>query len=469
MVNLQSLKKSAIDIEMQKHTEHTAKSWAKDGRMAALQGLFGYSRETVEQVPSAMAWCRYLEDRFQPFVDEEYACIWKAIGLPRPKTTADCWPFFEVVASSVIGMNDAGTSIEDIWDAVESSRQVVQPTRTSPSEKSTCLIAVFAILCWGSMMLQPKLVWANPAASPCLAVEQLQSDHQGLRMDFVQRPIPAIFRNIQRSKATNCWRRPIGVSNGISTVLYVSTLNFSSLRTIGKIRLRWVDNISSHLEFDSRNRILSIFRFPSFCALTTLGETRGVLFEELSRALYSADADAGREFEGNEQLSQEVLMSYRLLFGQTRASRKLAKALLQEELGKNHDYDELLGLLCCTPHRPLVKKVLSTFWPVSCRDYNNILSEADSYSAQDDFPTFSQRLAAVQDFSLRQQPSKLRDLWRDRRNPLQWYTFWAVLIVGGASIIIGLLQLVVAIVAIPISGAICNCSNSEISQPSRIV
>jgi hypothetical protein len=175
--------------------------------------------------------------------------------------------------------------------------------------------------------------------------------------------------------------------------------------------------------------------------------------------LYSTDADTAREFEGNIQVSQEVLMSYRLLFGQTGASRNLAKTLLRKELGENHDYDELLDLLCCTPHRPLVKKVPSTFWPVSCRDYDNILSEADSYSAQDDFPMFSQRLAALQEFSLRQQPSKLRDLWRDRRNPLQWYTFWAVLIVGGASIIIGLLQLVVAIVAIPLSGATCTCSN----------
>jgi hypothetical protein len=36
-------------------------------------------------------------------------------------------------------------------------------------------------------------------------------------------------------------------------------------------------------------------------------------------------------------------------------------------------------------------------------------------------------------------------LWRDRRNPLQWYTFWAVLVVGGVSILLSFLQLVVSV------------------------
>lgn len=29
---------------------------------------------------------------------------------------------------------------------------------------------------------------------------------------------------------------------------------------------------------------------------------------------------------------------------------------------------------------------------------------------------------AVQQYNPRQQPSRVRDLWRDRRNPLQWYS-----------------------------------------------
>lgn len=50
----------------------------------------------------------------------------------------------------------------------------------------------------------------------------------------------------------------------------------------------------------------------------------------------------------------------------------------------------------------------------------------------------------LQRFIMTQQPSRVRDMWHDRRNPLQWYTFWAVLWVGGASILLGVLQLLVA-------------------------
>jgi hypothetical protein len=143
-------------------------------------------------------------------------------------------------------------------------------------------------------------------------------------------------------------------------------------------------------------------------------------------------------------------MSYRLLFGQTRSSRKLARASLRELSGRQ-DYDELLDKICGEPLKKTVKTLPSSLWPVSCRDYYDVLQEESSYSSLDDFPMLSQRLAALQDFNSRQRPSRLRDLWRDRRNPLQWYTFWAVLIVGGASLILASLQLVVAIAAIPVS------------------
>lgn len=180
----------------------------------------------------------------------------------------------------------------------------------------------------------------------------------------------------------------------------------------------------------------------------------------MTQALYSTDADAEKDIVCNLQLNQEVLMSYRILFGQTRGSRVLAKKLLQD-LKKScpHEFDELLSVLCAESRGKIVQKVPDSLWPMSCRDFNNTLQEADSYSSHDDFPMFGKRLAAIQAFNLRQQPSKLRDLWRDRRNPLQWYTFWAVLVVGSSSVLLAILQLVVAIVAIPVSPP-CTCEQN---------
>ncbi len=55
------------------------------------------------------------------------------------------------------------------------------------------------------------------------------------------------------------------------------------------------------------------------------------------------------------------------------------------------------------------------------------------------------RLIKLQQFSARQRPSKLTYLWRDRRNPLQWYTFWAVSLLGGGANILSALQLAAGI------------------------
>lgn len=140
-------------------------------------------------------------------------------------------------------------------------------------------------------------------------------------------------------------------------------------------------------------------------------------------------------------------MSYRLLFGQSRSSRGLAKTLLRK-IEDDRDYDPLLAHLCSQGSKDVIKALPETFWPVSCRSFENLLQEVDSYSSRDDFPILGSRLAVIQEFNLRQQPSRLWDLWKDRRSPLQWYTFWAVLVIGGLTIILTILQLIVGIIQV---------------------
>ncbi|KAG8161272.1 hypothetical protein KVR01_009536 [Diaporthe batatas] len=467
------------DIEMQQRA--TTKSDSpldtikRRHRNTDLACLFGVTSDVVARWVGAAAYCQFLEDReFKPLLSDEYAFIWKAIGEPRPTVPAECWPWFRTVCSALHLVSDTA-SIEDICDQVRYSALVDTTTTPHPTdaEKLACLIGVFSVLCWGSMTLTPILHWKTIASPPRLLIRQSlqsQNDHhqQGLKIDIVRRPVHAIFRNFRKIMTTSRWRQPIGGSIsgdnpkcphcaatggvGGSTVLYKSTLNYDSLKTIGKIRLRWVHELSSHLDFDSQNRCLYIFRFPSFCALGALGKSRAPIFDGLVRALYSTQhettADSASEVSVR-QLSQEILMSYRILFAQTRGSRRLAGIALEGLQSENpHHYDSLLELVCTAPLKALVEDDLGRhpmLWPVSCRTFEDVLQEQDTYSSQDDFPLLGQRLVKLQEFNLRQQPSRLRDLWRDRRNVLQWYTFWAVLVVGGFSLLLALLSLGVAI------------------------
>lgn len=162
-------------------------------------------------------------------------------------------------------------------------------------------------------------------------------------------------------------------------------------------------------------------------------------------------------------LEQEVILSYRLLFGQDGNSRKLAREELCQLKNKytNQKVDSMLYDLCERKYEhgslwwKTYDKVLqgypSEIWPITCRTMEGHLQQSDVYSIRDDFPRLGPRLIKLQQFSLRQRPSKLTDLWRDRRNPLQWYTFWAVILVRGLANILAALQLLVALVALKVS------------------
>lgn len=168
---------------------------------------------------------------------------------------------------------------------------------------------------------------------------------------------------------------------------------------------------------------------------------------------------------------REVLLSYRLLFGQSHASRKLLLAMIKgwsnhstpdshRLLKADHSekVDPFLKTLCTVSlysgwrsftfglgkhARPRIE---GSLFPLSALTVDDELIESDTYSAQDDFPTFGNRLLALQRYNMRRQPSKVRDLWRDRRNPLQWYTFWAVIVVGAVGLLLAFLQLAVGLV-----------------------
>lgn len=144
---------------------------------------------------------------------------------------------------------------------------------------------------------------------------------------------------------------------------------------------------------------------------------------------------------------REIILSYRLLFGQDRKSRRLFREVESRKaaLNKTNKCDPLLDILCGRKKRTVIDALPSDIWPDSCRDSVGHLIEQTIYSTSLDFPVLGSRLLQIQEFDSRQQPNRIRDYWRDRRNSLQWYAFWAVLIIGALSILIGIVQIILAI------------------------
>lgn len=128
------------------------------------------------------------------------------------------------------------------------------------------------------------------------------------------------------------------------------------------------------------------------------------------------------------QFVQEILLSYKILFASNRRARNIwrqkeRKKASQAAGGFN---DPLLDDLC---------------------GFNDTLTRENrpSYSATSDFPVLAQRWKRIQDDIVRQQPNRLSVLWTDDRDPLRWYTFWAVLVIGSLGLLLAIFQCVTSL------------------------
>lgn len=135
----------------------------------------------------------------------------------------------------------------------------------------------------------------------------------------------------------------------------------------------------------------------------------------------------------------EVILSYRLLFGQHASSRSLLRKQELEKAKCNEELDPLLSALCG-------EKEVGHFGGIG-----ELLRERGVYNAQINFPHLGARLMELQDYSSSQRPRNIKEVWNDTRDPERLLTFRAVLIIGGISLGLSILQLVVGIAQLAVS------------------
>lgn len=62
-------------------------------------------------------------------------------------------------------------------------------------------------------------------------------------------------------------------------LLHASILNCKAMERWGRIRIVWVDNVASHLDFNRAKRQVSIFAHPGFSALWCTDEPKKGVFD----------------------------------------------------------------------------------------------------------------------------------------------------------------------------------------------
>ena len=147
-------------------------------------------------------------------------------------------------------------------------------------------------------------------------------------------------------------------------------------------------------------------------------------------------------------MNQEVLLSYRLLFGSSAKSRKLAK----EELTNLDDgnIDSLLIALCQESKPDIfsflkknstIQELPSRSWPKPCLDERGRLQERSIYSAKHDFPRLGPRLMILQRYCSRQSSTDLNGVRYRQQNKSSQLIIQVTLVLTAVTFIVGVLQM----------------------------
>ena len=200
--------------------------------------------------------------------------------------------------------------------------------------------------------------------------------------------------------------------------------NIHVLSSILRIRVQWVDTLALHLDYDQATRTLSLFRYPSFCTYAIFND--GVTYSFASSD--SASSDPRADSNDIHSLLTETLLSFRLLFGQSAAGRKYFRRLYKNNPELQNLGDKLLWALCAEP----------------TIEHSLVLENRSAYFLDRDFPVLSGRIRMLIKDLKDSRPDGWRQLLRDRRDTVQYWTFWLVAIFGTMSIILSIIQVILA-------------------------
>lgn len=213
----------------------------------------------------------------------------------------------------------------------------------------------------------------------------------------------------------------------------VKEINAHVLDKVCGVKIQWVDSLSCHLELDRQTGTLFLYRYASFCVASLQSKSQGE--NPISKPVIQCcgvDASSSLPWANEADINdllREVLLSYRLLFGQSRRSRKLFRRLRPFAQTPQELHDRFL-LDICTKKEP------------KC---SINLIEREQYDLVGDFPHLRSRLVRLNSYATAKKPHSVRQLWKDKRDSTAWLAFWSVIIIGSIGILLGLIQTVLQI------------------------
>lgn len=245
-------------------------------------------------------------------------------------------------------------------------------------------------------------------------------DRQGF--DYVDRPLYDMLGHfghlIPGPRMQSLYLR----ENPAREVVKVQSVCFATLQQMAHLRIVWVSSLALHLELDSGRKTLKLFQYPSFCRMMTVDRKQNLLSRLLNDHAERSCEDVKNSDILTDEFFEEILLTYRILFGQDerswRAFAKLANTWESEQCSeKPWSCDPLLKTLCGQSSLSDGAKII----------YDEIEAgeQASHYDPHTEFPFFGSRLIELQEFVKNHQPQNVRSLLTDKRDVAAWYTLWS--------------------------------------------
>jgi len=215
--------------------------------------------------------------------------------------------------------------------------------------------------------------------------------------------------------------------NQQSEVIMVHSICFNFLHQIAGLRIEWVSSLTLHLELDSERKTLKLFQYPSFCRMMMRDHKNHVLSRLLNDHAERFCEDVNTPDIPTALLFEEILRSYRLIFGQDERSWKAFSKMLtkvEEDQGQERAIsacDPLLLVLCGqSSTSPEARNIYDEI----DRRRDTTLNEQTTYCNPDTFPFFGKRLLELQQFDKQHQPQTVSQLLGDKRDVGAWFLLW---------------------------------------------
>lgn len=420
-----------------------------------------------EIVEAACQWqVGFLESQIKEAWIPLFRRVLKGVDTTGLKPSADELSItFQVLAAMVEEFRRDDRALVQIVDELYNSGVLIETAEPEDSdyERNPANQMVFTALGMISMLYSPEL---NPAADKFqISTRQTQSsrtsgtperrrlitrsktyksyketlDYKDENVALLLRRFGTIIPHCQRSIFGGQYSPGPGFAPLMPDVsIEVSRLNYRNLCRVVDINIEWVDCLSLHLEFDRSGKVLKLFRFPSICLMMCCCREKST-FAPIFADSMSYNNLPTSEHDGAREYYKEVLLSYRLIFGQGPGSAEDFKrrahlwAPALAELS-----DPLLAIICGENWES------EKAWPI----YDEIQAEdtAERYSPSEDFPYLGKRLLKIQEYVNDHRPNNLRQLWHDQANKWNWWMLWAFVILGCLALLFSIIQTVLQLV-----------------------